>query len=211
MRSSIQFWARSPWDPIRELSGDHRVVAMDQRNAGASCGPVLPDDGWHTYADDQLRLLDHLGIERANVLGGCIGGAFALKLAERAPDRITAAVLQQPIGLKDNRDVFHQLFDDWAAELGPARPDLQAAALSSFKANLYGGDFVFSVSRAFVETCKTPLLVLRGNDVYHPSAISEEIVRLAPHATLIERWREGEATARATTEVRTFLARHAPR
>ena len=39
MRSSIDFWRRSPFDPTAELAQDFRVIAMDQRNAGRSRAP----------------------------------------------------------------------------------------------------------------------------------------------------------------------------
>ncbi len=40
MRSSIEFWRRSPFDPTADLAGDFRVIAMDQRNAGRSRAPI---------------------------------------------------------------------------------------------------------------------------------------------------------------------------
>ena len=40
MKSAISFWAGTPWNPIEQLQGDYRVVAMDQRNAGQSTAPV---------------------------------------------------------------------------------------------------------------------------------------------------------------------------
>src|SRR5688572_12888047 len=69
MRSSIPHWERSPFHPVKELSGEFRVLAMDQRNAGGSRGPVTASDGWATYTEDHLALLDALGIERCHVLG----------------------------------------------------------------------------------------------------------------------------------------------
>jgi pimeloyl-ACP methyl ester carboxylesterase len=209
MRSSIPYWERQPFHPVRELAGEFQVIAMDQRNAGQSSGPVGESDGWNTYAEDQLALLDHLEIDRCHLYGGCIGGAFALRLIATLPARVNAAVLQQPIGLSgDNRGAFHDLFDSWAAELVPRRPDVDAAALAGMRKNLYDGDFVFSVSREEVARCPAPLLVLRGNDVYHPSSISEEIARIAPEAEIIQSWREGEARGDAISRVRAFLAAH---
>src|SRR5687768_6171871 len=73
MRSVIERWESAPFDPRKELSSDFRVIAMDQRNAGRSRAPVSASDGWQTYAQDQLALLDQLGIERCHLLGGCIG------------------------------------------------------------------------------------------------------------------------------------------
>ena len=118
MRSAISFWSRAPFNPITEFAAQYRVIAMDQRNAGGSRAQITAADGWHSYADDQLALLDELKVERCHLLGGCIGGAFALSLIERAPARVSAAVLQQPIGYSgSNRQVFYELFDGWLAEL----------------------------------------------------------------------------------------------
>jgi len=94
MRSSIDFWRRSPFDPTAELAKDFRVIAMDQRNAGRSRAPVSAADGGETYAGDHLALLDHLGAHRAHVMGGCIGSSYCLGLIKLAPDRVSAAVLQ---------------------------------------------------------------------------------------------------------------------
>ena len=90
---------------------------MDQRNAGKSTAPVSGEDGWHTYTADHLALLDHLGIEKTHILGGCIGGPYCLGLIQTAPNRVASAVLQQSIGLENNRDVFYGLFDEWAGEI----------------------------------------------------------------------------------------------
>src|SRR5262249_55268737 len=107
MRSAIDFCHRSPFDPTVALSTSFRamgirVIAMDQRNAGRSRGPVSASDGWPTYTADHLALLDHLGIERCHVMGGCIGSTYCLSIIKEAPERITAAILQNPIGLTEN-------------------------------------------------------------------------------------------------------------
>jgi pimeloyl-ACP methyl ester carboxylesterase len=211
MRSSIPYWDRSPFHPVRELRGQFRVVAIDQRNAGQSRAPVSAKDGWHTYAADHLALLDHLGIDRCHLLGACIGGSFSLRLIATAPERVTAAVLLQPIGLGgDNRHVFHALLDGWAEELVRDRPDLTPEAFAGLRSNLYGGDFVFSVSRDDVRRCPAPLLVLRGNDVYHPAETSEEIARIAPRAELVASWKDGPDVRLAVARVLAFLAEHTP-
>ena len=107
LRSELSFWwssSRHPgqtpgWmDPTKALAPDFKVIAMDQRNAGGSLGPVGASDGWELYARDHLALLDHLGVERCHLLGACIGVTFALKLCELAPDRIASMALMQPIG-----------------------------------------------------------------------------------------------------------------
>lgn len=203
MRSMIDFWQRSPWQPIAELAGRFRLIAIDQRNAGRSRAEVGASHGWHSYAEDHLALLDHLGIERCLLLGGCIGSSFALRLIEAAPERVAAALLQNPIGLHENRELFYALFDQWQSELAPRHPQVDAAAWRAFRERMYGGDFVFSVSREFVRGCATPLLIFAGNDPYHPTPISRELAALAPNATLIEGWKE--ALPAAIDRARNFL------
>ena len=56
------------------------------------------DDPWNAFADDQLGLMDHLGIREFFYMGYCIGGCFAGKLLERAPKRVVAAVFCQSVG-----------------------------------------------------------------------------------------------------------------
>ena len=208
MRSAMELWTRSPFDPRAALADDFRVIAMDQRNAGASVGPVSASDGWHTFAADQLALLDHLGVERFHVLGMCIGGSYGLRLMQAAPERVAAGVLLQPIGHDDNREAFREMFDGWARELAAQREDVEPAVLEALRANLFDGDFVFSVDRDFVRGCSTPTLVLRGNDVYHPARTSEELAELAPRAELVRDWKEGPAVDAALARVREFLAAH---
>ena len=43
--------------------------------------------------------MDHLGFDKFHVMGGCIGGSFSFKAIEQGKGRVTAAVLQNPIGL----------------------------------------------------------------------------------------------------------------
>jgi hypothetical protein len=52
--------------------------------------------------------------------------------------------------------------------------------IQKFGHNMFGGDFVFSVSREFVLRCRTPLLLQPGSDKPHPAETSAEIARLAP-------------------------------
>jgi pimeloyl-ACP methyl ester carboxylesterase len=211
MRSSVSFWEKTPWNAITQLAPHYRVIAMDQRNAGQSTAPIRATDSWQVYTEDQLALLDHLGVDRFHVAGMCIGGSYCMGLIQAAPKRVASAVMFQPIGMLDNRQAFLDMFDGWAKEQQPAHPEATSAAWEKFKQTMYGGDFLFNVSREFVAQCSTPLLVLLGNDLYHPEATSREIATLAPSATLIERWKEPEHHAAAKAAVERFLAQHTPR
>src|ERR1700676_411344 len=213
MRSAIEFWHKSPFDPTVEFAKDFRVIAMDQRNAGNSRAPVTASDGWDTYTADHVALLDHLGIKSCHAMGGCIGGSYSLGLIKAIPDRVSSAVLQQPIGLSPkNRELFFQMFDGWAEGLKKERPDLNDAAFRPFRDRMYGqSDFVFNVSRDFVRTVKTPLLVLRGNDDYHPNETSEEIAKIAPNAEIINEWKGADTVGKTVERVRSFLKSHTPK
>jgi pimeloyl-ACP methyl ester carboxylesterase len=211
MRSTVSFWDRAPWNPIPQLAAHYRVIAMDQRNAGQSKGPIRATDSWHTYTEDQLALLDHLGVTRFHVAGMCIGGSYIMGLIQAAPQRVVSAVLFQPIGIDNNRQAFFDMFDGWAKEQRAAHPEANDTTWETFKQNMYGGDFLFSVPRDFVKRCPTPLLVLLGTDMYHPQVTSREVASLAPNATLIEQWREPEHQAAAQAAVERFLATHTPR
>lgn len=85
-------WADTGW--LRTLSGDgRRAVAFDHRGHGASDKPHDPADyATPLMAEDALRLLDHLGIERADVIGYSMGARVAAFLALRAPDRVRSIV-----------------------------------------------------------------------------------------------------------------------
>ena len=218
MRSNIAMWhkpaeglprAWSDWTEL--LARDYRVVAMDQRNAGRSKGEVAADHGWHTYAADQLALLDHLGIARAHTLGGCIGSSYCLKLIEVAPARTSAAVLQNPIGLNPEFPTyFPDGFAEWSEEQRRGRPELDPAALKSFGQQMWSGDFVFSVSRDFVKTCDTPCLVLPGNDKPHPAVAGLDLAKLLPNAEMLRDWKGPEHIAAQQRRVLAFLAKHTP-
>jgi len=73
---------------IAELPADRRYVCPEFRGHGTSVhsGPY----GAEEYADDAIAVLDHLGIDRAHVVGGLFGGMVACVLAARQPDRFVS-------------------------------------------------------------------------------------------------------------------------
>lgn len=210
MRSEIAMWSGKPWNPLVALPTDYAVIAMDQRNAGSSTAPVAADDGWGTYTDDQIAVLDHLGIESCHVVGMCIGGPYIAGLLQKAPERVVSAVMLQPVGVDGNREAFVEMFDGWAAEKAPEHPEADEATWASFRSNMWDGDFVLTASRDEVATWDTPLLILMGDDRHHPQSTSREIARLAPNATLVERWKDDDVLADTDATITSFLARHTP-
>jgi pimeloyl-ACP methyl ester carboxylesterase len=213
MRSSISMWPNAPFNPLVSLGDTFRLIAMDQRNTGRSSGPLDLEDPWGAYAKDQLSLLDHLGIDEFQVIGCCIGGSYILKMIQLEPDRITSAVLEQPIGINaDNQVLFEQQWRSWGKDLMEHRPDIDMSTLEAFGSRMWGGgDFVLSVSREFVQSCQSPLLVLPGDDAFHLASTAREIADLAPRGEILTSWSETPEQLASTVEsVRKFLANYAP-
>jgi pimeloyl-ACP methyl ester carboxylesterase len=188
LNSMVAGLANHPFNPLEEFKTEYRVIAADLRNAngGQSAGPLEIDRPWDAYTDDQLGVLDQLGIREFMVLGFCIGGPFIWNLVKRAGDRVIAAVLAQPSGFRPTMpDLFYQNnIKGWAPQLCERRPDITMEMASSFLTNMYrkNADFVFTVTRDFVRNCRTPILVLPDDVPAHPYAVAIESVHLAPNA-----------------------------
>jgi pimeloyl-ACP methyl ester carboxylesterase len=217
--SNISFFSgNSPFNPMAELKGDYRCVAADLRNAngGESSGPLEIDRPWDAYADDQLGIMDHLGIKEFMVLGFCIGGPFIWNLLRRAPDRIVAAVLAQPSGYRPEMPdlFFNNNITGWAPGLRARRPDISPEMVEAFLNRMYrtDPDFVFTVTREFVRNCQTPVLILPDDVPAHPYEVAMESARLAPNAEVsLYPWKQTpEQIAEALAHVRRFLKAHQP-
>ena len=197
---------------------DFRCITMDQRNAngGESTGPIPTGDPWEAFADDQLGLMDHLGIDKFFYMGYCIGGCSAGKLLQRAPDRVVAAVFCQTVGHRPELPdyMYDSGRDVWAPELLPKRPDLTMAQVAQYLHNLYRvqPDFLYSVPRDFIANCRTPMLVLPDDTPAHPLQTSVDVASLAPNAEVtVFPWRDPpELKERTIGKVRSFLKAHVP-
>jgi pimeloyl-ACP methyl ester carboxylesterase len=216
LNSRIDVWARAVINIPEEFKNDFRVITMDQRNAtgGESTGPVPSDDPWGAFADDQLGVMDHLGIDKFCFFGNCIGGPFAMKLMERAPQRVVAAILSQPVG--HNPAIPDYMYDAgktvWAKELRERQPDVSMDAIEKYLHDLYRvrPDFVYSVSRDFAKSCQTPLIVLPDNVEAHPLVASIDVASLCPNAEItVFPWKDPpDLKARTISRARNFLKRH---
>ena len=89
-------------------------------------------------------------------------------------------------------------------------PSLTRDVIEKFGHNMFGGDFVFSVSRDLVRKCRTPLLLQPGIDTAHPAKTSDEIASLAPNLEVQKDWRAPTHLAESIRRVKEFLAKHTP-
>jgi pimeloyl-ACP methyl ester carboxylesterase len=206
----------NPFDMFGEFEGEYRCIAADLRNAnnGQSSGPLEVDRPWDSHADDQLALLDHLGVNKFVVMGFCIGGPFIWNLLKRAPNRVVAAVLAQPVGFRPEMPTL--LYDGsmtgWGPELVKRRPDITMNMVEKYLTKMYrtNPDFVFTVTRDFVRSCQTPVLILPDDVPAHPYAVAMEAAMLAPKSELsMYPWKEPkERIPLAVRQIRSFLRAH---
>jgi pimeloyl-ACP methyl ester carboxylesterase len=207
-----------PFDPIAEFKGEFRCIAADLRYAttGQSTGPLDIDKPWDSITDDQIGLMDHLGIDKFMVMGFCIGGPLVWNVLERAPDRVVAAVLAQPSGFRPEMPTlsYDNNMTGWGPELVKKRPDVTMEMVDRFLTRMYktNPDFVWTVSRDFVRSCRTPVLILPDDIPAHPYVVAMEAAMLAPNAEVsIFPWKQPkERIPLAVRQIRSFLRSHRP-
>jgi len=211
------FAANNPFNAIELFKGDYRCVTADLRNApsGQSTGPAEVDRPWDSYADDQLGLMDHLGIDKFFVMGFCIGGPFIWNLLKRAPNRVVAGVLAQPVGFRPQmRDRKYQgsFWAGWGALITAKRPEISLATCDQFVTKMFetNADFVFTVTRDFVRSCQTPVLILPDDVPAHPYDVAMESALLAPNAEVsMFPWKQPpERIPLAVRQIHSFLQAH---
>ena len=218
LNSRMAVWPNAVINIPEAFKNDFRIITMDQRNAngGESTGPVPVENPWDAFADDQLGLMDHLGIRQFFFFGNCIGGPYGMKLMQRAPQRVVAAILSQPVGHRpENPNVMYDLSRDvWGKDFRARQPDMSAETLEKYLHSLYRAqpDFVYSTPRDFAKSCQTPMIVLPDDVPAHPLQTAIDIASLAPNAEItVYPWKDPpELKARTINRVRNFLKAHLP-
>ena len=209
---------REPFNPMERYKGDFRCITSDLRNAseGQSSGPLEIDRPWDSYSEDQLGLMDYLGVKSFLLMGFCIGGPMIHNLLRLAPDRIVAAAMMQPSGFRaEMPDLFYQNnIKAWGPPLCEKRSEVTMDMVHEFLTSMYTNraDFVFTVSREFVSSLQTPLLIAPDNVPAHPYETAMEVASLAPKAELTRfPWKDSaEHIEEAVEQAREFLKRHEP-
>jgi pimeloyl-ACP methyl ester carboxylesterase len=171
---------------LKALAKDYQIIALDLRGHGLSGKPHDPSGYGIEVVEDVVRLLDHLKIRKAHVVGYSMGAYIALKLITTHPERILSATLGGGGWAKS----FEPEFRDALAEsleqgkgIGPlllrlnppGRPkpteeqvrtvSTLVAAFNDIKALVAltrGVSEVFAVPEEDIKRCKVPTLCIVG-------------------------------------------------
>jgi 3-oxoadipate enol-lactonase len=109
------------WDLVRaDLARRHRLVLVDNRDAGASDEARAPY-GIADMATDALAVLDALGVERFHAVGASMGGAIVQQMALQAPTRVATMVLVSTWGRTDA--FLRAILAGWRITLERLAPD----------------------------------------------------------------------------------------
>ncbi|MET7435543.1 alpha/beta hydrolase [Streptomyces flaveolus] len=107
---------------LDQLTEKFTCITFDRRESGRS-GGRLERVSWSDYVRQGVGLLDHLGIERAHLMGGCVGCSTVAAVAVAHPERVLSMVLYSPAGGVRYRMKQHERFERHLAyvdEHGPA-------------------------------------------------------------------------------------------
>jgi pimeloyl-ACP methyl ester carboxylesterase len=105
--SSLGVYAKTR--PLEHLAKKYRCIIFDRRETGQSGGRVERVT-WADFVAQGRGLLDHLGIDRAHLMGGCMGCCPVMAFAVAHPERTLSMVLYWPVGGAKYRISGHQRF-----------------------------------------------------------------------------------------------------
>lgn len=197
------------WQPqLERMAGRFDAIAIDMLGHGQS--PLPPQDPeLADYADQAIRLLDHLGLDKVSVVGHSMGALVAQELALRAPERVrrivslnavfrrppelAEAVRQRAVALNGRSDTAGtaRTIARWFGD--PVPVELEAAAQKTASAlSAVDPEGYARTYRLFTRadgdhadrlpTLAVPALFMTGSEDRNSSpAMSAAMARLAPH------------------------------
>ncbi|MFN2460670.1 MAG: alpha/beta fold hydrolase [Candidatus Velthaea sp.] len=199
---------------LEHLPARYACIIFDRRECGQSGGRV-ERIAWTDYAAQGKGLLDHLGIERAHLLGACMGCCPVAAFAVAYPERLLSAILYWPVGGAKYRISSHQRFAEHLAfvqqhGLGDVVNLVQAGG-KAFGADPRGGpwasvikrdaDFAAAYARADVAAYKL-IVTAMARTLFDrdtaPGAEPEDLLRLDVPALVVP----GNDASHATSAAR---------
>jgi pimeloyl-ACP methyl ester carboxylesterase len=209
--STLGVYARTK--PLEHLAKRFRCIAFDRRECGQSGGRV-ESITWAHYVAQARGLLEHLGIGRAHLMGGCMGCAPVAAFAVAHPQAVASMILWWPVGGARYRIKGEERF---AAHLAFAEAnglqavvDLVRREGKAFGAEPRGGPWASVIARdaafaeryarmpidTYVSTVTRMRAALLDRDTA-PGAEPEELLRLAIPALVVPGRDESHATSAA--------------
>lgn len=198
---------------LEHLPKRFRCIAFDRRECGQSGGRVELLT-WRHYAAHGKALLDHLGIERAHLIGGCMGCSCVMAFAVAYPAAAQSMILWWPVGGAKYRIKAHQRFSDHLYFV--ARDGLPAVVShvmkegKAFNADAHGGpwasvirhDSAFAAAYAKLNPGKYKTIVEGMRDALFdrdtsPGAAPEDLLKLEIPALVIPGHDDSHATSAA--------------
>jgi hypothetical protein len=137
-------------------------------------------------------------------------------MLQRAPERVVAAVLCQPSGFRPEAPTlfYDNNIKGWGPGLCERNPSITMEMVDKYLRAMYTSrsDFVFTVTRDFVRSCQTPVLIMPDDVQAHPYAVAMESANLSPNSEVtIYPWKDTpEHLAEAVAHARRFLLAHEP-
>jgi pimeloyl-ACP methyl ester carboxylesterase len=179
------------------LAKDHRVIAFDLRGHGKSDKPHEATAYGEEMARDVVRLLDHLKIERAHVIGYSLGAVIAGRLATLHPDRLISAAYLAQVPFREMTSDLAKFAEESVKELEgdlpfrslalalqppgskpPSDDELRKMVAPLVAANdvkalaaLWRGYGTLLTSDAALDASKVPMMVLIGSEDQSAAAI----------------------------------------
>lgn len=207
---------------LERLSAKYQCIVFDRRECGES-GGRLERVTWSHFAAQGKSLLDHLHIERAHLLGGCMGCAPVLALAVAYPHAVRSMILFWPVGGARYRISSHQRFAEHLAFVQQHGLDevvrLVSAEAKPFNKDPRGGPWasVIRRDRAFADSFarQNPdayklLVAATARTLFDrdtaPGAEPEDLLRLDTRALIVP----GRDASHATSAAR-YLEECLPR
>jgi pimeloyl-ACP methyl ester carboxylesterase len=186
------------------LTSTHRVIALDVRGFGKSSKFAEPARFGQSMTDDVVRLMDHLKITRAHLLGHSMGALIAANVASRYPARVASATLVAGPFYAD-RTTFEKESAKWVADLEsgagltnflqwlfPKMDAKIAAGASAMSVKQNDLPSLIAVMRSLPDLAipglkapaVSPLVVVGTGDPLQP--LSQSFAKASPGATLVE-------------------------
>lgn len=186
----VSAWAN--WNKVFPLlSEKYRILAPDMAGFGYTDRPEGMVYNMSSWVDQTIRFMDALDIEKADLVGNSFGGALALSMAVKYPQRINKLVLMGSMGVSfpltygldrvwgyiPSFENMKELLDIFVYNRNIVNDDL---ARLRYESSMNPG-FQESFSSMFPAPRQSSVEAMAGNEVY---------IRSIPHETLIVHGRE---------------------